>query len=61
MPPVDSQLEKLSLEISKHYEQGTDTEIDLLVCKLYGLGKEETDYIIGQWTIFLSQKSYGEI
>ena len=48
MPPVDSQLEKLSLEISKHYEQGTDTEIDLLVCKLYGLGKEETDYIIGQ-------------
>ena len=48
MPPVDSQLEKLSLDISKHYEQGTDTEIDLLVCKLYGLGKEETDYIIGQ-------------
>jgi len=48
MPPVDSQLEKLSLEISKNYEQGTDTEIDLLVCKLYGLGKEETDYIIGQ-------------
>lgn len=48
MPPVDSQLEKLSLDISKLYDQGTDTEIDLLVCKLYGLGKEETDYIIGQ-------------
>ena len=48
MPPVDSQLEKLSLDISKLYDQGTDTEIDLLVCKLYGLSKEETDYIIGQ-------------
>ena len=48
MPPVDSQLEKLSLDISKLYDQGTDIEIDLLVCKLYGLGKEETDYIIGQ-------------
>ena len=48
MPPVDSQLEKLSLDISKHYDQGTDTEIDLLVCKLYGLGKEETDYIMVQ-------------
>ena len=48
MPPVDSQLEKLSLDISKLYDQGTDTEIDLLVCKLYGLGKEETDYIMVQ-------------
>ena len=48
MPPADPQLGKISLDISKHYDQGRDSEIDLLVCKLYGLGKEETDYIIGQ-------------
>ena len=48
MPPVDFQLEKASLDISKHYDQRIDKEIDLLVCKLYGLGKEETDYIMVQ-------------
>jgi len=48
MPPVDSRLEKLSLGISKNYDQRADKEIDLLVCKLYGLSKKETDYIIIQ-------------
>ena len=48
IPPVDFQLEKASLDISKHYDQRIDKEIDLLVCKLYGLGKEETDYIMVQ-------------
>ncbi len=48
MPPVHSRLERLSLEISRHYDPEIDKEIDLLVCKLYGLSKEETDYIIVQ-------------
>lgn len=48
MPPVDSRLERSSLEISRHYDPEIDKEIDLLVCKLYGLSKEETDYIIVQ-------------
>ena len=48
MPPVDPLLEELSLVISKHYDQRIDKEIDLRVCKLYGLSEEETNYIISQ-------------
>ena len=48
MAPVSLRLEKLSLLISQNYVEETDREIDLFVCRLYKLNKEELTYIINQ-------------
>ena len=48
MAPTNSNLEEMSLSISAFYDQNHNKEIDLLVCRLYNLNKEEVAYIVDQ-------------
>ena len=45
---VDENLEKLVLCISNNYSDCLNSEIDKLICQLYNLSAEETDFINGQ-------------
>jgi len=48
MAPTNQKLEELALSITKCYDQEKNRDIDLLVCQLYDLDKDEISYITDQ-------------
>ena len=48
MAPVCQRIEELSLRLSRSYNQETNQEIDISVCRLYSLNDKEISYIVSQ-------------
>ena len=48
MAPVCQRIEELSLRLSRSYNQETNQEIDISVCRLYRLNDKEISYIVSQ-------------